>query len=131
MMTSMLPILTTPNTTMNSAANGSSVSLRAPLPFDLSAEEGLALLGNLKREQKEVEESIKQVLAFLDGEEAAGRLDALSYEPGIYEVEGVRLTRASRTSWSYSPAVKALQQAEQDNGQAEVKQTTYWLAKLL
>lgn len=89
------------------------------------------MAGNIKREMKEREELLKQVLAFLDGEEAAGRLEALSYQPGVYEAGGVRLSRASRKSHVYSPAVKALQQAEQENGQAEVKETTYWLLKLL
>ena len=102
-----------------------------PLPTNPTAAEAIIELGSLKRKQKEVEESIKQLLAFLDGEEAAGRMEALSYEPGVYEAGGVRLTRSTRTTWQYSPAIKTLQQAEQENGMATAKTSEFWLTKLL
>ncbi len=62
---------------------------------------------------------------------AAGELDELSYEPGIYEADGIRLTRSTRTTWQYSPAIKSLQKVEQENGMATAKTSEFWLTKLL
>ena len=54
-----------------------------------------------------------------------GDLDEYVDDKGNAVVDNVRIERRSRTTWSYSSAVKALQEKEQHTGAAERKVTTY------
>lgn len=54
-----------------------------------------------------------------------GDLDEYVDDKGNAVVDNVRIERRSRTTWSYSLAVQALQEKEQHTGAAERKVTTY------
>jgi hypothetical protein len=92
--------------------------------------EALAALRELKLAEKLIKARTEEALLVIDGLMVTGQLDELSYEPGVYEGDGLQLTRRSRTTWSYSPAIKALQEAEQENGMATAKTSEYWFAKV-
>ncbi len=94
-------------------------------------EEAAAKLRDLKEAQRVIAAEVDQLLAFLGEQHETGAMDHLTYEPGVYEFTGLKLTRSSRTSWKYTPAVKALQQAEQDSGAATSSVTEFWTTKLL
>jgi hypothetical protein len=66
-----------------------------------------------------------QLEAF-DADLAAGRLDEFSYQPGVFEIGSITLNRSSRASWRYSPAIKQLQKAEQQNGAATQVISEFW-----
>ena len=71
------------------------------------------------------------LLEFLTEKHRAGAMDHLTYEPGTYEFNGIRLVRATRSTWKYSPAIKELQEAEQGSGAATRSTTEFWTTKLL
>ena len=102
-----------------------------PLPTNLTAAEAISVLGLLKTAEKKLKARTDEVLGILNELLAAGELEGLSYEPGVYEADGVRLTRSTRTTWQYSPAIKSLQQVEQENGMATAKTSEFWTTKLL
>jgi hypothetical protein len=54
-----------------------------------------------------------------------GDLDEYIDDKGNAVIDSVKIERRSRTTWGYSPAVKALQEKEQHTGAAERKVTTY------
>jgi hypothetical protein len=54
-----------------------------------------------------------------------GDLDEYIDDKGNPVINSIRIERRSRATWSYSPAVKALQEKEQHTGVAERKVTTY------
>ena len=102
-----------------------------PLPTNLTAADAISVLGLLKTAEKKLKARTDEVLEILNELLAAGELEELSYEPGVYEADGVRLTRSTRTTWQYSPAIKSLQQVEQENGMATAKTSEFWTTKLL
>ncbi len=114
---------------MTPTATALNISITS-LPFDLTASELLERLAQVKAAEKTLKAHSEELLAMISEAQERGDLEALSYEPGIYEVPGLKLTQASRTVYQYSPAIKALQKAEQENGMATAKTTTYWTAKL-
>ncbi len=85
----------------------------------------------MKEAKQVIEAEIDDLLAYLTEQHESGAMDDLTYEPGVYEFTGLRLTRSSRTTYQYSPAVKELQQAEQKSGLATPKASEFWTAKLL
>ena len=100
------------------------------LPFSVDALELMEHLARAKAAEKALKEHVGELLSLVDEAAERGELDSFSYEPGVYEVPGVRLTQSTRTSFQYSPAIKALQKAEQENGLATPKKSTFWLVKL-
>ncbi len=100
------------------------------LPFSVDALELMEHLARAKAGEKVLKEHVDELLSLVGEAAERGELDPFSYEPGVYEVPGVRLTRSTRTSHQYSPAVKALQKAEQENGLATPKMSEFWLVKL-
>lgn len=82
-------------------------------------------ISDTKQAIKLMEEQLKSYLATLDEHRANGLLDGYEAEDGSYYVNGCRLLPVTRSSWSYSKAVKELQEQEQLAGIATRKETTY------
>jgi hypothetical protein len=74
---------------------------------------------------KELETEKSDLIGQLSVAWSVGDLDDYLDEKGNAVVEDVKLERRARTTWSYSPAVKALQEREQHLGIADRKITTY------
>lgn len=74
---------------------------------------------------KQLEAEKSDLISQLSVAWSVGDLDDFIDEKGNAVVDDIRLERRSRTTWSYSPAVKALQEREQHTGIAERKVTTY------
>ena len=74
---------------------------------------------------KELETEKSDLISQLSVAWSIGDLDEYIDDKGNAVVESVRIERRSRTTWSYSPAVKTLQEKEQHTGAAERKVTTY------
>lgn len=82
-------------------------------------------ISELKQAIKSMDEELKACMATLDEHRANGLLDSYESEDGTYYVNGCRLLPVTRSSWSYSKAVKELQEQEQLAGIATRKETTY------
>ena len=54
-----------------------------------------------------------------------GELDEYLDEKGNAIVESIRIERRTRTTWSYSPMIKSMQEREQHSGLATFKTTNY------
>lgn len=74
---------------------------------------------------KELESEKSNLITQLSDAWAIGDLDEYIDDKGNAVINSIRIERRSRTTWSYSPAIKALQQQEQFNGAAERKVTSY------
>ena len=74
---------------------------------------------------KELEAEKSDLLSQLSIAWSIGDLDQYIDDKGNAVVDSVRIERRSRTTWSYSSAVKALQEKEQHTGAADRKVTTY------
>ena len=74
---------------------------------------------------KELETEKSDLISQLSVAWSIGDLDEYIDDKGNAVVDSVRIERRSRTTWSYSSAVKALQEKEQHTGAAERKVTTY------
>ena len=85
----------------------------------------------LKAQIKSLELEAAQVTAELTAIADSGDLELYSYETGIYDFEKVRMALVSRNVWSYSPAVKELQEQEKENGRATSKVSSYYKFSLM
>ena len=74
---------------------------------------------------KDLEAEKSDIISQLSIAWSIGDLDEYLDDKGNAVVNNVRIERRSRTTWSYSSAVKALQEKEQHTGAAERKVTTY------
>jgi hypothetical protein len=74
---------------------------------------------------KEMEAEKSDLISQLSVAWSIGDLDEYIDDKGNAVIDSVRIERRSRTTWGYSPAVKALQEKEQHTGVAERKVTTY------
>jgi len=74
---------------------------------------------------KELEAEKSDLISQLSVAWSIGDLDQYIDGKGNAVIDSVRIERRSRTTWSYSSAVKALQEKEQLIGAAERKVTTY------
>ena len=83
-------------------------------------------VAELKALIKAAEADLALQLEAFDADLAAGRLDEFSYQPGVFEIGSITLNRSSRASWRYSPAIKQLQKAEQQNGAATQVISEFW-----
>jgi hypothetical protein len=83
-------------------------------------------VAELKALIKAAEAELALQLEAFDADLAAGRLDEFSYQPGVFELGSITLNRSSRASWRYSPAIKELQKAEQQNGSATQVISEFW-----
>ena len=79
----------------------------------------------LKLTIKLCEEDLEGHPAQLDEYRANGLRDPYEGEDGSYYVLNCRLLPVTRTSWTYSKAVKDLQKREQCNGTATAQEITY------
>ena len=68
---------------------------------------------------KELEAEKSDLLSQLSIAWSIGDLDQYIDDKGNAVVDSVRIERRSRTTWSYSSAVKALQEKEQHTGAAD------------
>lgn len=85
----------------------------------------LADIASIKLEIAYQEEKLQALMDDLAALYASGELDDLKDDDGNLSRDGVKATRCTRTSWSYSKAVKELQQLEQFEGVATKKETEY------
>jgi hypothetical protein len=74
---------------------------------------------------KQLETEKSDLISQLSVAWSIGDLDEYLDDKGNAVIEDVKLERRSRSTWSYSPAVKELQEREQHSGVAERKVTTY------
>ena len=74
---------------------------------------------------KELETEKSDLISQLSVAWSIGDLDEYIDDKGNAVIDSVKIERRSRTTWGYSPAVKALQEKEQHTGAAERKVTTY------
>ena len=74
---------------------------------------------------KELETEKSDLISQLSVAWSIGDLDESIDDKGNAVIDSVKIERRSRTTWGYSPAVKALQEKEQHTGAAERKVTTY------
>ena len=74
---------------------------------------------------KELEQEKFHLMDMLRCSWRLGELDEYKDEKGDVILDSLRVSSRSRTTWSYSPAVEALQEKEQHTGVAERKITTY------
>ena len=79
----------------------------------------------LKLTIKLCEEDLKGHLATLDEYRANGLLDQFEAEDGSFYVLNCRLLPVTRSSWSYTKAVKELQEQEKVSGLATKQETSY------
>ncbi|MFS6817984.1 hypothetical protein AAF134_01005 [Synechococcus lacustris Tous-12m] len=85
----------------------------------------------LKAQIKSLELEATAITAELTAIADSGDLELYSYETGIYDFEKVRMALVSRNVWSYSPAVKELQEQEKENGTATSKVSSYYKFSLI
>jgi hypothetical protein len=93
---------------------------------ELSPAQRALKVAELKALIKAAEADLALQLEAFDADLAAGRLDEFSYQPGVFELGSITLNRSSRASWRYSPAIKELQKAEQQNGAATQVISEFW-----
>jgi hypothetical protein len=79
----------------------------------------------LKLTIKLCEEDLKGHMATLDEYRASGLLDHYEAEDGSFYVLNCRLLPVTRSTWSYSKAVKELQEQEKVSGAATRQESTY------
>ena len=106
------------------AATSSSAS--AAVSDRLAPAQRALKVAELKALIKAAEADLALQLEAFDADLAAGRLDEFSYQPGVFELGSITLNRSSRASWRYSPAIKELQKAEQQNGAATQVISEFW-----
>ena len=80
----------------------------------------------LKDQIKSLEQIASRITAELTAEAENGELDIYSYETGIYDFDQVRMSLIKRNTWSYSPALKRLQEQEKASGLAIQKNCSYY-----
>ena len=88
-------------------------------------EELIQQISETKQAIKLMEHQFKVYMATLDEYRANGLLDVYECEDGSFYVRDCRLRPVTRSSWSYSKAVKELQEQEQLSGAATRNETTY------
>ena len=74
---------------------------------------------------KELETEKSDLISQLSVAWSIGDLDQYIDGKGNAVIDSIRIERRSRTTWSYSSVVKALQEKEQHTGVAERKVTAY------
>jgi hypothetical protein len=89
-----------------------------------TAESLVQEIAELKATIQSLDQRLKDRLEELEGAIALGELESYFAE-GAYEVDGCRIKQLSRTSWTYSNAVKALKEQEEHEGIATKKVATY------
>ena len=100
-------------------------------PASVNPEALVQDLRELKLQKKQLETREKDLLARISDAYGEGLLDQWEdAEPDTFVFEGISLTRSERSSFTYSAALKGLQKAEQENGQAEKKTSNFWRATL-
>ena len=108
------------------APQGAATSGSAAVSEELSPAQRALKVAELKALIKAAEADLALQLEAFDADLAAGRLDEFSYQPGVFELGSITLNRSSRASWRYSPAIKELQKAEQQNGAATQVISEFW-----
>ena len=124
-MTSTEP-LSAPSGGSPQAPQGAATSGSAAVSEELSPAQRALKVAELKALIKAAEADLALQLEAFDADLAAGRLDEFSYQPGVFELGSITLNRSSRASWRYSPAIKELQKAEQQNGAATQVISEFW-----
>ena len=89
-----------------------------------TAESLVLEIAELKATIQNLDKRLKTRLEELEGAIALGELESYFVE-GSYELEGCSIKQLSRTSWTYSSAVKALKEQEEHEGVATKKVATY------
>ena len=108
------------------APRGAATSGSAAVSEELSPAQRALKVAELKALIKAAEADLALQLEAFDADLTAGRLDEFSYQPGVFELGSITLNRSSRASWRYSPAIKELQKAEQQNGTATQVISEFW-----
>lgn len=108
------------------APRGAETSCSAAVSEELSPAQRALKVAELKALIKAAEADLALQLEAFDADLAAGRLEEFSYQPGVFELGSITLNRSSRASWRYSPAIKQLQKAEQQNGAATQVISEFW-----
>ena len=91
-----------------------------------TAESLVLEIAELKATIQSLDQRLKKRLDELQGAIALGELDDyIADGDGAYELEGCRIKQMSRTSWTYSSAVKALKEQEEHEGVATRKVSSY------
>lgn len=88
-------------------------------------EELIQQISDTKQAIKLMDDQLKAYMATLDEYRANGLLDGYECEDGSFYVCDCRLLPVTRSSWTYSKAVKELQEQEQLSGAATRKEVTY------
>ena len=89
-----------------------------------TAESLVLEIAELKATIQDLDQRLKERLEELEGAIALGELESYFAE-GVYEVDGCRIKQLSRTTWTYSSAVKALKEQEEHEGVATRKVSSY------
>ena len=119
-------LLSAPSGGSPQAPGGAATSCSAAVSEELSPAQRALKVAELKALIKAAEADMALQLEAFDADLAAGRLDEFSYQPGVFELGSITLNRSSRASWRYSPAIKELQKAEQQNGAATQVISEFW-----
>jgi len=90
----------------------------------------LGVIASTKKEIARQEEILAGLMDDLALMYTAGDLDDLKDDDGNLALDGIKVSRCTRTSWQYSNAVKELQQLEQFEGVATKRETEYWRVTL-
>lgn len=90
----------------------------------------LGVIASTKQEIARQEQILSALMDDLALMYTAGDLDDLKDDDGNIANNGIKVSRCTRTSWTYSKAVKELQQLEQFEGVATKKETEYWRVTL-
>jgi len=118
--------LSAPSSDSPQAPGGAATSGSTEVSEELAPAQRALKVAELKALIKAAEVDLALQLEALDADLAAGRLDEFSYQPGVFELGSITLNRSSRASWRYSPAIKELQKAEQQNGAATQVISEFW-----
>ena len=119
-------LLSAPSGGSPQAPRGTATSGSAAVSEELPPAQRALKVAELKALIKAAEAELALQLEAFDADLAAGRLDEFSYQPGVFELGSITLNRSSRASWRYSPAIKELQKAEQQNGAATQVISEFW-----
>jgi hypothetical protein len=119
-------LLSAPSGSSPQAPKDAATSGSAAVSEELAPAQRALKVAELKALIKAAEADLALQLAAFDADLAAGRLDEFSYQPGVFELGSITLNRSSRASWRYSPAIKELQKAEQQNGVATQVISEFW-----
>ena len=119
-------LLSAPSGGSPQAPQGAATSGSAAVSEELSPAQRALKVAELKALIKAAEADLALQLEAFDTDLAAGRLDEFSCQPGVFELGSITLNRSSRASWRYSPAIKELQKAEQQNGAATQVISEFW-----